>query len=133
MKTTIKILHWVPRMLGIAAILFISVFALDSFSPNLTIWQQIGAFLIHLIPSFVLLLILIVAWKRELIGGILFTLIGLVFTPIIFLHNYNMNQSVWMSLFIILVITVPFIIIGILFIVSHYKKRKEPQSKFKKV
>ena len=133
MKTTIKILHWTPRIISILAILFISVFALDSFSPNLTIWQQIGAFLIHLIPSFVLLVILIVAWKWELIGGILFTLIGVVFTPFIYVHNYKMNQSVWMSLFIILVITVPFIITGILFIVSHYKKRKKPQTELKKV
>lgn len=124
MKTTIKILHWTPRIISILAILFISVFALDSFSPDLTIWQQIGAFLIHLIPSFVLLVILIVAWKWELIGGMLFTLIGVVFTPFIYVHNYKMNQSVWMSLFIILVITVPFIITGILFILSYNKKRK---------
>jgi len=124
MKTSIKILHWAPRIICILAILFISLFALDSFSPDLTIWQQIGAFLIHLIPSFLLLALLIVAWKWEFIGGIIFILIGLGFSPFIFMHNYKMNQSVWMSLTIILVITVPFIIAGILFIMSHRKKKK---------
>ena len=124
MKTSIKILHWAPRIICILAILFISLFALDSFSPDLTIWQQIGAFLIHLIPSFLLLALLIIAWKWEFIGGIIFILIGLGFSPFIFVHNYKMNQSVWMSLTIILVITMPFIIAGILFIVSHHKKKK---------
>jgi CDP-diglyceride synthetase len=101
------------------------MFALDSFSPNLTIWQQIGAFLIHLIPSFILLAFLLVAWKWELIGGILFTVIGLAATPFIYLHNYRMNQSVWMSLMVILFITIPFVIVGVLFTISHFKNRNQ--------
>ena len=78
----------------------------------------------HLIPSFGLIILLIVAWKWELIGGIIFALIGLGFSPFIFIHNYRMNQSVWMSLSVILMITVPFIIVGILFILSHRMKNK---------
>ncbi|MEY2925381.1 MAG: hypothetical protein RLZZ337_1931 [Bacteroidota bacterium] len=128
MKTSVKVLHWTPRIICILAILFISLFALDSFSPDLTIWQQIGAFLLHLIPSFVLIFVLIVAWKWEFIGGIIFTLIGLGFSPVIFLHNYKMNQSVWISLSIILFITMPFIIVGILFIMSHNRKKKNVSS-----
>jgi hypothetical protein len=33
----------------------VSLFALDAFVPDLTRAQQVGAFLIHLVPSFVLL------------------------------------------------------------------------------
>jgi hypothetical protein len=101
------------------------MFAADSFAPELTIWQQLGGFLIHLIPSFILIAILIIAWKWEFIGGIIFTLIGLGFSPFIFVHNYKMNHSVWMSIGIILFITIPFVIVGILFIRSHYMKKKE--------
>ncbi len=119
-----KIFYWLPRGLCIAAILLISMFALDSFSPDLTIWQQIGAFLIHLIPSFILAALLALAWKWEFLGGILFLIIGIVFTPIIFQHNYRMNHSVWTSLYIILLITVPFILVGILFLTDHYRKKK---------
>lgn len=119
MKTWLKLLYWAPRVLCILAIMLISVFALDAFSPELTFWEQIGGFLIHLIPSFVLLIILLISWKWELIGGIIFTIIGLVMSPFIFQHNYNMNHSVVMSLTIILMITFPFILVGILFIVSH--------------
>jgi hypothetical protein len=74
------LLFWLPRMLCILASLFLSMFALDAFGPGMTLWQQIGGFLIHLIPSFILLTFLVVAWKWELIGGGLFVLIGLVFT-----------------------------------------------------
>jgi len=122
MKKSISVFHWVPRILCITAILFISLFALDSFNPEHNIWHQIGAFLIHLIPSFILLALLIVAWKWEYIGGIIFLIIGIAMSPLIFMHNYKMNHSIWMSLVIILAITIPFVIIGVLFIVSHNKK-----------
>jgi len=128
MKTSIKVIHWLPRIVCILAILFISLFAADAFSPGHTIWQQLLAFLIHLIPGFVLTALLIFAWKWEYIGGIIFISIGLVMSPFVFIHNYNMNDSVGMSLGIILSITFPFVIVGILFIVSHFRKKKKMQS-----
>ncbi|MCA0133526.1 DUF7670 domain-containing protein [Winogradskyella alexanderae] len=124
MKLNIKIIHWLPRIICILAILFISLFALDAFDPKLTVWQQIIGFLMHLIPSFILILFLIIAWKKEYIGGILFILIGLGLSPFVFIHNYNMNQSVWLSLLIILMITIPFAIVGVLFIISNRIKRR---------
>ena len=124
MKTSIRVIHWLPRVICILAILFISMFAADAFAPGLTIWQQLGGFLMHLIPSFILLSLLIVAWKWEYIGGIIFTVIGLGLSPFIFMHNYNMNHSVGMSLGIILTITFPFVVVGILFIISHFMKKK---------
>ena len=126
MKTSINLFHWLPRILGLLAILFISLFAADAFAPGLTIWQQLGAFLIHLIPSFILLAFLFIAWKWELIGGIIFMVIGLAFTPVIFILNYNRNNSIWLSLVIILTITIPFVVVGILFLVSHRQKKNLP-------
>ena len=97
---------------------------IDAFSPELTIRQQLRDFFMHLIPSFVLIFFLLVAWKRELIGGILFVIIGIILSPVIYNHNYNMNGSVLMSLGIILTITFPFIVVGVLFIFSHFLKRR---------
>ena len=128
MKKAILIIHWVPRILCILAILFVSLFALDSFGPGLTVWQQIGGFFIHLLPSFILTIILIVAWKWELIGGTILAVIGLGFTPMIFSMNYQMNHSIGLSLGIIASITFPFILIGVLFILSHYMKKKQRQT-----
>ena len=125
MKKSTHLIHWIPRILCILSILFVSLFAFDSFEPGRTIWQQLGAFIIHLIPSFILLLMLIVAWKREYAGGIIFILTGIGFSPFIFSHNYAMNHSVWMSLSVILLITFPFVVVGILFVISHFCKKKD--------
>lgn len=125
METSTRVFHWLPRIICILATLFVSIFAADAFASGLTIWQQLAAFLMHLIPSFVLLAFLIVAWRWELIGGIIFTVIGVGLSPVIFLLNYKMNHSIWMSFGIILAITFPFIVVGVLFMVSHYLKKKK--------
>lgn len=124
MKAGYRILHWLPRILCILAILFISMFAMDAFDPQLTFWQQIKAFIIHMVPSFILIAMLLVAWKWELIGGILLALTGLIMTPFVFNMNYNMNHSVPISIGIILMITFPFILTGILFIVDHFVRTR---------
>lgn len=126
MKTSVRLFHWLPRILCILAILFISLFAADALAPGLTIWQQLGDFLMHLIPSFILLALLIVAWKWEYFGDIISTVIGLGLSPFVFMHNYNMNHSVGMSLGIILAITFPFVVVGILFIISNFMKKNLP-------
>ena len=119
---------WIPRVLCIAAILFVSMFALDSFDPGIPLGQQLLNFIMHLIPSFVLIILLVIAWKWQLIGGILFTIAGLGFSPFVFMLNYNRTQSVTTSLLIILVITIPFVIVGALFIMGHYMKKEKPLS-----
>jgi hypothetical protein len=124
MKTTIMIIHWIPRILCILAILFVSMFALDSFEPGMPLLQQIGGFFMHLIPTFVLILFLVVAWKWELPGGIIFVILGLGFLPFIYMMNYQMNHSAWMSLSVVLMINFPFVVVGILFILSHFLKTK---------
>jgi hypothetical protein len=124
METKVRIFHWLPRIVCILAILFVSIFALDSFAPGLTIWQQLGGFLMNLIPSFVLVILLVVAWKRELIGGIIFIVTGLILTPLVFNMNYNRTHSLGISLSIIMMITFPFIVVGILFLRSYYLKKK---------
>jgi hypothetical protein len=126
MKTSLRILHWTPRIICILAILFISLFAADSFTPEFTMWQQLGAFFMHLIPSFILCSMLFLAWKWELIGGIIITITGIVMSPLVFNLNHNRNHfSVTTSIGIILMITFPFIVVGILFIISHYLKKKK--------
>ncbi len=122
----IKLVHWLPRIICILAILFISIFALDAFEPGLTLWQQIGGFLIHLIPSFVLIIILLVAWRWELTGGMILIVLAVGLMPFIYSGNYANNHSVWISLSIILSINFPFALAGVLFILSYYLKKKNP-------
>lgn len=124
MKTSIQLFHWLPRIICILAILFVSMFALDAFASGLTLWQQLAAFFMHLIPSFVLIAFLIVAWKWEYAGGIIFTLIGLGFSPFIYTLNHTRTHSAGASIGIVMMITFPFVVVGILFIISHFLKKK---------
>lgn len=124
MKKSIRIIHWIPRILGILAILFISLFAFDSFAPGMPFLQQLAGFFIHLIPSFILVFFLLVAWKWELVGGSIFLILGLAFVPFIYMMNYHMNHSAWISMGVILVINGPVILVGALFILCHFLKAK---------
>ena len=126
MKTTCKFLYWAPRSLCILAIAFISMFAADSFETGQSIGQQLAAFAIQLIPSFVLLAMLLVSWKWELLGGILFTATGLGFSPFIYMLNFRRSHSVWQGITAILMVTIPFMLVGLLFIAGYYRKKGRP-------
>jgi hypothetical protein len=125
MKTTVNVLQWLPRILSIAAILFISIFSLDVFSPGTPFWQQIGGFFIHNIPSFILLGILILAWNHEFSGGIGFIITGIIMSILIFIMNYKRTGSdLGQSLLVVALIGIPIIVVGILFLFSYYIKKK---------
>lgn len=124
MKASVIALHWLPRIICMLGIYFISKYAINSMESYLTVWQQILTLMFHLIPCVLLGALLVIAWKWELIGGILFTVIGLVLTPIIFKHNYNLNESIATSLGVVTMFTFPLIIVGNLFTFSYIKRRK---------
>jgi hypothetical protein len=79
MDNTLNIIRWSARGLGILFALFISLFALDVFTEYTAAADIAKALLIHLIPTFVVLIVLVLAWRWELIGAIAFTLLGLAY------------------------------------------------------
>ncbi|MFC2114420.1 hypothetical protein ACFLRI_03635 [Bacteroidota bacterium] len=123
MKKSIKLLHWVPRILVILAILFLSMFALDSFEEGKSFWQQIAAFLIHLIPSFVLIAFLVIAWQWEFLGGILLIITGFGLMIFFFGRGNNINIEFWKRLGTMMILFFPFALSGGLFILSHFLKK----------
>lgn len=60
-----RLLFWTPRALSIAFVVFLSLFALDVFADGLGFWRTALALTMHLIPSFVLIAVLILAWRWE--------------------------------------------------------------------
>jgi len=74
-----RALFWTPRILSIAYIVFLSLFALDVFSEGYGFWQTSLALVIHLIPALVLLVVLILAWRWEWIGAALYATAGTVY------------------------------------------------------
>ena len=67
-----RFLYWMPRVMCIAFAVFVSVFALDVFSGHGGLAETLFAFMMHMIPTAIILSILAVAWRREWIGGVLF-------------------------------------------------------------
>lgn len=66
-----RIFYWAPRIASLLFIAFLSIFAGDVFE-QYDGWEAILPLLIHLLPSLVLLLVVIAAWKYELVGALLF-------------------------------------------------------------
>ena len=63
---------WVPRLLAAAVSLFLGLFSLDALSGADTLAQAVPDFLIHLIPSAIILTVLALSWNREWIGAVAF-------------------------------------------------------------
>lgn len=74
-----RALFWAPRVLSIAYILFLSMFALDVFTETHGFWRILGAVIIHLLPSLILVAGLILAWRWEWIGAALYGAAGAVY------------------------------------------------------
>lgn len=70
----LTVLKWFARVLAILTILFLMMFSLDAFGGNEPFGKQLLGFLMHNIPVFVLIIALIVAWRYEIAGGVLFIL-----------------------------------------------------------
>jgi hypothetical protein len=123
MKTKIPgnpILSWVLRCLLIFMILFFALFSLDVFEPEKGFWEIVAGFLIHNIPSFVMIIILVIAWKWEHIGGSLLMLGMLGFGIFMFIRSGNFMYGT------LIMLGIPFLI-GAFFIMNHYylgKNRK---------
>ncbi len=114
-----KFIYWAPRILGIIFVLFLMMFSLDVFEPGLTAWQiAIGLFM-HNIPALLLLIILIISWKHEIVGGITFILAGLIYIIILLMKP----ELEWYMLSWSLIIAGPAFLIGILFIKNWLKKK----------
>jgi hypothetical protein len=114
---------WIPRTLAVLAICFISLFALDALEGDAGLLSKAGALALHLIQSFVLLGLLIISWKKPGLGGFLFLITGVGFSIPVFALNYDRIGSLMMAMWIIFIITFPFVLTGILFILSGRIKR----------
>lgn len=74
-----KILYWSPRILGVLIAIFVSLFALDVFGEGYSFWETIAALAMHLIPTLVILVVLVIAWRWEWVGGFLFVALGVLY------------------------------------------------------
>ena len=104
---TARLVLWGPRVLGILTALFLGLFALDSFSPGKPALMAIRDFIIHLIPTYLVLALVAISWRREWVGGAGFIGLALLYMAI------ARNHLDW-----ILVISGPLLLVGFGFVWS---------------
>ena len=105
---------FVPRVLAGMYALFIALFALDALGSG-DFWSALGAFAIHLIPAAFLSGLLLIAWYNELLGGVLYVVLGLAY---VLATRGRMAPSVYV------LITGALVALGTLFMVSWGMRRR---------
>jgi hypothetical protein len=91
-----KTIHWAPRIAAIVIIFFISLFSLDVFGEGGTLLQQLGAFVMHSLPSIVMVIVLVFAWRRPVFGFVVFLLAGIFFLRFVVI-GFNLGHFLLFS------------------------------------
>lgn len=113
-KSLRQILLWTPRVLSILFTLFISLFALDIFEMGLGFWGTILGLFMHLLPSIAMLIGLILAWRWEWIGALVFGAFGVWFLSISQPGN---------AMYYFVIVGVPFLIAALFLLGWIYRKQ----------
>ena len=113
-----KIMYWLPRLLCIAAIIFVTVLGLAIVWNGDNAWDKAGV----LLPAILMGAVLVYAWKHERAGGIIFTVLGALFTVLVILKYYFCYAPLCQTLGIALAVPFPFLIVGILFLIQPKQK-----------
>jgi heme O synthase-like polyprenyltransferase len=110
-----RTLYWAPRMLGILFAAFISIFALDVVEENRGLGQMLLALAMPLIPTALVALVLVLAWRREWIGAVSFFALGLIYAI------WARQHPSW-----ILLIGGPLFLVGALFLGGWLARKAAP-------
>jgi hypothetical protein len=120
MKPSVKkLLFWTPRIICILFAAFLTIFSADVFDEAKGFREiAIGLFM-HNLPVFGLIIVLIISWKWEWVGGAFYILLGLAYI-ISFWGRFVLSTYFF--------IAGPLFLLGILFIIG-WIYRKEIRGK----
>ncbi len=113
-----RALWWTPRLLGLLLACFLALFALDAFGPDTRPLDAALGFAIHLLPAGVVLAVVLVAWRWEWAGGVLFFLLAFGYGVV------TGGRVSWM-----LVVSAPLVVVGVLFLWSAMLSRVADQGR----
>lgn len=121
-----KFLFWTPRILSILFILFIALFSLDVFE-SCSVFLECGlALFIHNLPSLILIVFLVIAWRWEWVGALGFLFFSIFYITFI-IRNITNNGFEWYYISWFITIAGPSIVVGILWWFNWKKKYKKMQ------
>ena len=96
-KSARGVLFWAPRILTILFALFLSVFALDVFAETKGFLETLTALVLHLVPTFLIVVLLVFAWRRELIGVIAFAGLAVAYVVVMWGRGFPWVTYVMIS------------------------------------
>ena len=111
---------WAPRILSMIFVLFLMLFSLDVFESGASIGEIAIGLFVHNIPAFILAIVVAISWKYEIVGGVVFILAGIVYIVLVTMPGSS-NGNRWIPA---LIIALPALVTGVLFITSWVKKKK---------
>jgi hypothetical protein len=111
-------LYWTPRVLGILFACFVSLFALDVFGEHYRPLQLLVALAMHLVPTALVVAALLVAWRWEGVGALLFIGLGVYYIAVSWGHFR------WDAY---LAIAGPLVLAGLLFLLSWLRRAGPPR------
>ncbi len=120
-KNISKFVYWTPRIFSIIFILFLMLFSLDVFAENLSFWETALGLFIHNIPALTILIVLLISWKHEIVGGIAFILAGILYIVGLLIKP----KLEWYMISWVLMIAGPAFFIGILFLMNWFRKKRK--------
>ena len=113
-KSAKQWLFWTPRVLVMLFAAFVSIFALDVFGSGYGFWETILALLIHLIPTGLLVVALVIAWRWPWVGGVIFPGLGILYLVSMW------GRFPWS---VYLIMTGPLLLVGVLFWLNWLYRR----------
>jgi hypothetical protein len=111
-----RLLYWSPRILSIGFAIFISFFALEALNQGYGFWQTVLAILINLVPAYIVVALILVAWRWEWVGAVLFAAAAVLYTIQVRPRHFS-----WA---VISAIALPLLVIAALFLINWLKRQK---------
>ena len=123
MKKTEKILYWAPRILSILFICFLTLFSLDVLEQGKSTGKILIGLFMHNIPSIIMIILLVIAWRKESVGAICYLGAGFLYIGVVTFSVIN-SELPWYVITRSLTVAGPTFIIGILFLINWKKRTK---------
>jgi hypothetical protein len=110
-----SVMQWIPPIGGIGVALFLAVFALDVFTGGPWL-DTLLALVMHLVPSFLVLGVVALAWRWPAVGAVAFPVLALVYAVVV---HWRLD---WIA-----AIGGPLLLLGVLYFVSWRGARARVQ------
>jgi hypothetical protein len=111
--------HWTPRILAVVFVALLVLFSLDVISPEASLKEILVGLVMHNIPVFIMIIVLVIAWRHAVVGALGFLLAGVIY--IVFTARSGLEWPIALSWS--MTIAGPAFLIGALFLVNWFKKR----------